>query len=125
MNVSDLSASFEWFEKWGWAKVWDWGEPASFGAVKSGVCQIFITVDGQGGRGRGTNTATFGDGGDQTADKGVWMSVWVEDVDAVHRECVTGGLEVVFPPTDLPWDTREMHVRHPDGHVFRVSCAVK
>ena len=31
------------------------------------------------------------------------------------------GLEVTFPPTDMPWNVREMHLRHPDGHVFRVS----
>jgi hypothetical protein len=34
-------------------------------------------------------------------DKGVWMSVWVEDADEVHRECVGAGLEVTFPPTDM------------------------
>jgi hypothetical protein len=22
---------------------------------------------------------------------------------------------------DMPWNVREMHVRHPDGHVFRIS----
>jgi hypothetical protein len=26
-----------------------------------------------------------------------------------------------WPPTDMPWNVREMHVRHPDGHVFRVG----
>jgi hypothetical protein len=26
-----------------------------------------------------------------------------------------------MPPTDEPWGVREMHVRHPDGHVFRIS----
>ena len=125
LNVSDLAASFLWFGKWGWAKAWDYGSPATFGAVKSGVCQIFLCLDGQGGRGRGANTATFGPGGDETLDKGVWMSVWVENVDEVHRECVEAGLEVVFPPTDMAWATREMHLRHPDGHVFRVSCGVE
>jgi hypothetical protein len=24
----------------------------------------------------------------------------------------------------MPWGVREMHVRHPDGHVFRVSHPV-
>jgi hypothetical protein len=24
-------------------------------------------------------------------------------------------------PTDMPWNVREMHRRHPDGHVFRVG----
>jgi uncharacterized glyoxalase superfamily protein PhnB len=49
------------------------------------------------------------------------MSVFVDDVDEVHRQCVAAGLDVTFPPTDMPWKVREMHVRHPDGHVFRVS----
>ena len=125
LNVSDLAASFGWFEKWGWMKAWDWGTPPTFGAIRSGNCAIFITQDGQGGRGRGANTATFGPDGDQTADQGVWMSVWVEDVDAVHRECTAAGLDITFSPTDMPWNVREMHLRHPDGHVFRVSCGVE
>jgi uncharacterized glyoxalase superfamily protein PhnB len=59
----------------------------------------------------------------QTADKGVWMSLRVDDVDEVHKDCVAAGLDVTFPPTDMPWNVREMHVRHPDGHVFRVGKA--
>ena len=49
------------------------------------------------------------------------MSVGVVDVDEVHRQCVAAALDVTFPPTNMPWNVREMHVRHPDGHVFRVS----
>lgn len=120
LNVSDIPATFGWFEKWGWKKLWDWGTPPTFGAVGSGACQIFLCQGGQGGRGRGANTSTFGDGTDQL-DKGAWMSVWVEDVDEVHRQCVAAGLDVTFPPANMPWSVREMHVRHPDGHVFRVS----
>ena len=101
--------------------MWDWGAPPTFGAVGCGVGEIFLSVDGQGGRGRGTNTTTFGPTGDRQGDKGVWMSVFVDDVDEVHRQCVTEGLDVTFPPTNMPWNVREMHVRHPDGHVFRVS----
>ena len=54
-------------------------------------------------------------------DKGVWMSVWVDDVDSLHTHCLEVGIEVVWPPTDMPWGVREMHIRHPDGHVFRIS----
>jgi len=121
LNVSDLSASFAWFEKWGWKKLWDWGAPPTFGAVGSGECEIFLCKGAQGGRGRGTNTTTFQQQGDEEADKGIWMSIWVEDVDAVHSQCVDAGLEVTFRPTNMPWNVREMHLRHPDGHVFRVS----
>jgi hypothetical protein len=121
INDSDLSASFAWFEKWGWKKLWDWGAPPTFGAVGSGECEIFLCKGAQGGRGRGTNTTTFQQQGDEEADKGIWMSIWVEDVDAVHSQCVDAGLEVTFRPTNMPWNVREMHLRHPDGHVFRVS----
>jgi predicted enzyme related to lactoylglutathione lyase len=121
LNVSDLTASFAWFEKWGWKKLWDWGVPATFGALGSGECEIFLRNGAQGGRGRGTNSTTFQQHGDEEADKGVWMSVWVEDVDAMYQQCAAAGLEITFPPTDMPWNVREMHLRHPDGHVFRVS----
>ena len=44
-----------------------------------------------------------------------------EDVDAVHRHCVAAGIEVMLEPEDMPWNVRELHIRHPDGHVFRIS----
>ena len=124
LNVSNMQESFEWFQKLGWRKLWDWGEPPGFGAVGSGPCEIFLCLDGQGSRGKSTLTATFGPGGDDGADKGAWMSIWVEDVDAVYRECVASGIEVTFPPTDMEWNVREMHVRHPDGHVFRIGRGI-
>src|SRR5687768_3275052 len=124
LNVSDMRQSFEWFEKLGWRKLWDWGEPPGFGAVGSGACEIFLCLNAQGGRGRSELAATFGPGGDDGADKGAWMSIWVEDVDAIHRHCVENGIEVTWPPTDMPWNVREMHVRHPDGHVFRISRGI-
>ncbi|HEX5726320.1 MAG TPA: bleomycin resistance family protein [Longimicrobiaceae bacterium] len=105
LNVSDLQESFAWFEKLGWEKGWEWGDPADFGGVSSGGCEIFLCLNGQGGR----------------DDQGTWMSLWVDDVDAVHRHCLAQGLEITWPPTDMPWNVREMHVRHPDGHVFRIT----
>jgi hypothetical protein len=53
LNVSDLTASIRWFESLGWEKAWDWGDPPSFGAVRSGACEVFLCQDGQGGRGHG------------------------------------------------------------------------
>lgn len=121
LNVSDLRQSFSWFEKLGWRKGWDWGTPPTFGCVCSGECEIFLCQDGQGGRGAGGSRASFGPGSNEAAETGVWMSVWVDDVDAVHRHCLAQGIDVVWPPTDMPWNVREMHVRHPDGHVFRIG----
>ena len=125
LNVSDLAASFDWFAKIGWSRRWDWGTPPSFGSVGSGECEIFLCVGAQGGRGRGTAPRTFGPGDAETGDRGVWMSIWVDDVDEVHARCLDAGLEVTWPPTDMPWNVREMHVRHPDGHVFRISKGIE
>jgi catechol 2,3-dioxygenase-like lactoylglutathione lyase family enzyme len=120
LNVSDLQATFAWFEKLGWKKGWDWGSPPTFGGVRSGACEILVCLDGQGGRGK-SEVANTGPEGDQTADRGVWMSVWVDDVHAAHQRCREQGIEVTLLPADMPWGVRELHVRHPDGHVFRIS----
>lgn len=125
LNVSDIEQSFDWFRKLGWEKGWDWGNPPTFGGVCSGKCEIFLCLDGQGGRGRGKNASTFGEEGGETADRGVWMSIWVDNVDDVHRHCAAQGIEVMFGPADMPWNVREMHIRHPDGHIFRVSQGIE
>lgn len=83
LNVSNIQHSFSWFEKLGWTKGWEWGTPPDFGGVCSGECEIFLCENAQGGRGRSALKKTFGPGGDDSADKGVWMSIWVDDVDAV------------------------------------------
>jgi hypothetical protein len=79
---------------------------------------------GPGGTRQGDERFYLWTNGDEEADKGVWMSVWVEDVDEVYRQCVAAALDVTFRPTDMPWKVREMLVRHPDGHVFRVGRGI-
>jgi len=121
LNVSDITQSFAWFAKLGWRKCWDYhndpNRPPTFGAVGCGHFEIFVCLDGQGGRGK--------DGGVGDEGRGVWMMIWVEDVDALYRECVAQGLETLMSPRDEPWGVREFHLRHPDGHVFRMGTAVK
>jgi catechol 2,3-dioxygenase-like lactoylglutathione lyase family enzyme len=124
LNVSDVEVSLAWFAKLGWIRQFTWGAedpaaPPEFGGVSCDGYEIFLCRDGQGGRGRGQNAETGGPGAEQRADKGAWVSIWVDDVDAVHRRCRAEHLDVTHEPTDEPWGVREMHVRHPDGHVFR------
>jgi hypothetical protein len=125
LNVSSFSESVTWFEKLGWTKAWDWGDPPGFGGVCSGACEIFLCENGQGGRGKSSSKMTFGQDGEETRDKGVWMSIWVEDVDVIHQHCLKNNIEVTWPPTNMPWGVRELHVRHPDGHVFRISQSLE
>ena len=121
LNISDFEQTIEWFKKFGWKKNWEWGEPATFGCVSSGEVEIFICLNGQGGRGKGQNTATFSQEAGETRDKGVWLSIWVEDVDRILAHCQKEGIEIMHEPEDMPWNVRELHIRHPDGHVFRIS----
>jgi len=121
LNVSSFAQSVAWFKKPGWEVAWQWGDPPRFGAVCAGEVEIFLCEGGQGGRGRGSNRQTFGSWDNEIADKGFWMSIWVDDVDAIYEHCLKQGLDVTWPPTNHPWHVREMHLRHPDGHVFRIG----
>lgn len=123
LNVSNFTGSVAWFEKWGWRKGFEWGDPPGFGAVISNHTEIFLCHNGQGGRGKADhqNPNTFR----ESATKGVWMSVWVDDVDAVYKHCIENGVEVLLEPTNMEWNVREMHIQHPDGHVFRVGKGIE
>jgi catechol 2,3-dioxygenase-like lactoylglutathione lyase family enzyme len=121
LNVSDMAESFAWFEKLGWKKLWDWGDPPSFGAVGCGKIEIFLCEGGQGSRGPRTPEGARDD------DGGAWMCWMLEspaEVDEVHAAAVKQGLVVTWPPTDEPWGMREFHLRHPDGHTFRVGAGL-
>ncbi|MFN2494009.1 MAG: bleomycin resistance family protein [Pyrinomonadaceae bacterium] len=123
LNVSNIEESFTWFEKLGWKKGWDWGSPPTFGAVCSGKHEIFLCQNGQGSRG-GPMPQHARD--DDTG--GVWMSWFLkspDEVDATHKLALEEGLMVTRPPTDEPWGVRECHIRHPDGHTFRVSAGTE
>ena len=51
-----------------------------------------------------------------------WFVDGPAELEELHRRAVEFGLEVSMPPTDVPWGLREFHLRHPDGHTFRVGC---
>jgi predicted lactoylglutathione lyase len=123
LNVSDIGQSFAWFEKLGWQKAWDWGDPPTFGAVCNGKAEIFLCPGAQGSRG-GAAPQFVGD--DETG--GVWMSWWLESpaaVDSAYELARQNGLTVAMPPTDKPWNVREFQLRHPDGHTFRVGAGLE
>jgi catechol 2,3-dioxygenase-like lactoylglutathione lyase family enzyme len=123
LNVASLQESFAWFAQLGWEKLWDWGDPPDFGAVRNGKVEIFLCLNGQGGRG---GAGAPPDPWDNTG--GAWMSWWVgspAEVDAVHALALERGVTVSWPPTDMPWGVRECHLLHPDGHTFRVSAGIE
>lgn len=145
LNVADVPASFAWFESLGWRRGFAWNAggmiadaadrnehgAAGFGSVCAThrdaaghvhEVQIFLCCGGQGSR--GTIMPRFP--GDDETD-GVWMSWWIDTVEALdtlHATCIARGHRVTMPPTNEPWGVREFHLRHPDGHMFRISCGL-
>lgn len=139
LNVSDIGISFEWFEKFGWERSFSWnnegliGEgpdcavenehgPAGFGGICQDEVNIFLCQGTQGSQGTRMPSKPGADDTD-----GVWMTWWVSskaEVDELHEVAVANDCIVTWPPTDEPWGVREFHLRHPDGHMFRVSCGI-
>jgi uncharacterized glyoxalase superfamily protein PhnB len=112
-DVADVAASCGWFAKLDWRTHFEWCDERSgqlvFAGIKSGDFEIFMCRDDQGGR----------------DENGAWISVWVDDVDAVHERAAAEGVDVIRAPADEPWEVREFHVLHPDGHVLRISQEIK
>ncbi len=139
LNVCSIGESFAWFEELEWRRGFSWNQQgmigeglqalganehgaAGFGSICSGTATIFLCCGAQGSR--GTIPPKFP--GDDATD-GVWMSWWVDSpaaVDALHAIAVAKGMNVTYPPTDEPWGVREFHLRHPDGHTFRIGSGL-
>ena len=105
LNVSNLAESFAWFEKLGWEKHWDYGDPPNFGAVGSGDVEIFLCQNCQGLRGGPMPQEPWDSQAGST-----WMSWWLEspaEVDAFYEHALKLGIVAPFPPTDMPWNVRE------------------
>jgi len=101
LNVKSVPASIEYYvEKLGFTKKWDWGDPPTFGCVARDKVSIFLCEGAQGRH-------------------GTWMMVFLGDVDELYREYKERGAKVLQPPTNMPWDAREMNVEDPDGHRIR------
>ncbi|MGB7844500.1 MAG: bleomycin resistance family protein [Candidatus Acidiferrum sp.] len=103
LNVKNFAASMDYYQnKLGFRKKWDWGDPPTFGCVVRGKVEIFLCEGAQG-------------------QPGTWMSIFMDDVDALHEEYRSRGAIIRLPPTNMPWGVREMNVEDPDGHRFRLG----
>lgn len=101
LNVRNFAASLDYYvNKLGFTKRWDWGEPPTFGCVARDKAAIFLCEGSQG-------------------QPGTWMMIFVDDVDALYDEYRSRGANVLQPPTNMPWRTREMNVEDTDGHRLR------
>jgi uncharacterized glyoxalase superfamily protein PhnB len=91
-----------------------------FAGTGCGDAEIFLCLGGQGSRETHRPEFPFDE-----STGGVWMSWFLEgpqEVDDMHSRAVDLGLDISMQPTDEPWGVREFHLRHPDGHTFRIGA---
>src|SRR5579872_880752 len=103
LNVKNVPASIDYYvNKLGFSKKWDWGNPPTFACVVRDKVNIFLC---QGAQGR----------------PGTWMSIFMDDVDALYEDYKKAGAIIRLLPTNMPWGTREMNVEDLDGHRLRMG----
>jgi glyoxalase/bleomycin resistance protein/dioxygenase superfamily protein len=106
LYVRDFVEAMNYYtEKLLFDRLWEWGNPPDFGAVRMGKVEIFFCLNGQG-------------------HPGTWLSIFLDDVDDYFERITRLGAEVIQGPTDYPWGCREVRVRDPNQHVIRFSQGI-
>jgi uncharacterized glyoxalase superfamily protein PhnB len=106
LYVRDFAEAMSYYtDKLLFEKLWDWGDPPSFGAVRLGKVEIFFCLREQG-------------------HPGTWLSIFLDDVDDYFSRIKRLGADVIFGPVDEPWGMREIHVRDPNQHVIRFGHGI-
>jgi predicted enzyme related to lactoylglutathione lyase len=106
LYVRDFNEAMAYYtEKLLFERLWDWGDPPDFGAVRLGKVEIFFCQGGQG-------------------SPGTWLSIFLEDVDSYYERIKQLGAEVIQEPRNMPWGIREIHVRDPNQHVLRFGHGI-
>lgn len=106
LSVADLKRSESYFrDTLGFRLEWEYGEPPDFASVSRGDARFFLCQ--------------------RCPGKQSWTMVFTRDVDQLHHEIRGKGALVRRPPTDMPWNLREMLVADRDGNVIRFGSPVR
>ena len=98
---TDISRSIKYYtEILGFEQHWEWDNPPTFGGISRNDVEIFFCRDGQG-------------------HPGTWLSIMLDDVDAYYENIKAKGAKIAAAPQSMEWNTREMLVEDPDGHMIR------
>jgi uncharacterized glyoxalase superfamily protein PhnB len=103
LSVKNVPAAIGYYvDKLGFEKEWDWGSPPTFGCVGRDQVRIFLSQGAQGA-------------------SCMWISIFVQDVDALYQDYQKRGAIIRQQPTNFPWGVREMNVQDLDGHRLRMG----
>ncbi len=101
--VRDVPAAIDYYVgKLGFEKKWEWGDPPDFACVARDQVELFLSLT--------TKTVPTS-----------WISIFVQDVDALHDAYKATGAIIREPPANYPWGLREMTVEDLDGNRMRMG----
>ena len=103
LQVSDLMASVEFYNRLGFATNGIWGEPATFAILQRGSVSIALQLLRAKKMPVNTHWAAY---------------IYVEDADAVHKEFQDAGIVITRPPEETYYGCRDFDVADPDGHLL-------
>jgi uncharacterized glyoxalase superfamily protein PhnB len=103
LRVKNMTAAIDYYVgKLGFQKKWDWGDPPDFACVARDEVELFFSLNAQGA-------------------PGMWLSIFVQDIDALYETYKQTGAIIRQPPADYPWGIREMTIEDLDGHYLRMG----
>ena len=82
LYVRDFPEAMAYYtEKLLFQKLWEWGKPPTFGAVRLGNAEVFFCEGAQG-------------------HPGTWLSIFLGNVDEYHERITKRGAKVIYGPKD-------------------------
>jgi uncharacterized glyoxalase superfamily protein PhnB len=103
LTVRNIPASIDYYvDKLGFQKKWEWGDPPAFACVGRDQVELFLSQSAK-------------------DPPGAWISVFVQDIDALYETYKKSGAIIREPPADYPWGVREMTIEDLDGHRMRIG----
>ncbi len=103
LQVSDLMASVEFYNKLGFATGGIWGEPATFAIMQRGDVSLALQLLRSDTMPVNTHWAAY---------------IYVDDADAVHNEFQAAGIEIARKPEKTYYGCLDFDIADPDGHLL-------
>ena len=105
VSTDDIKKSLLYYtEVLGFSRDFEFGEPVVYAGVKSNEAEIYFSHDPDHVRAI------------QEKKVSPEIFVWVENADALFKQHVTNGAEVIEPVSDRPWGARQYVVKDINGY---------
>ena len=100
LNVPDVEAALLWYQdELGLEIEFAWGDPIMHGSVRAG------------------NTSFHFQAGDQSSPASAYMTLYVNDLDALFTDIEARDVDIVAPPEVMPWGMRAFMVNDLNGQL--------